>query len=114
MKIKYYKKLWHYQSFRKTGIKTPLLSNTIYKIRLRLGNKEPIKTGGVVGRGMTLRTVVGHNLISHCREIRNYWCLDTCTYYIASSSHNVLVTNEVLFTSFSPFAKLTLTTLIKI
>lgn len=44
MKIKYYKKLWYYQSFRKTGIKTPLLSNTIYKIRLRLGNKEPNKT----------------------------------------------------------------------
>lgn len=60
---------------------------------------------------MTLRMGVGHNLIPNCREIRNYWCFDTGTYYVPSSSHSVLVTNEALFTSFSLFAKLGLTTL---
>lgn len=39
--------------------------------------------------------------------------LDACTYYTASSSHNVLGTHEVLVTSFSPLAKSTLTTLLK-
>lgn len=59
---------------------------------------------------MTQGTGVGYNIIPNYGEIENLSMLRQCKYYIPSSRHSVLVTYEGLATSFSPRAKLGLTT----